>query len=350
MKSELAVSRELCAIVIEKHSDQFLEDVAWFCPYAFYLGFVPKSAVSQSTVVPQSMAMCVRPSCVRLSLKLWIRRQPHRQMLLPLVAPPLPLNQSKSPYCSTQFSAVLILSSQVHKVHKDDVHACKVPDLLLDQAFAGSVTAGRFTPAGKALFWQTSASLRKECWSSESPSKLTVFFKLKLKGSRHPSYLKGIQTALLPSKGMTFWRSKCTMSPLAGYLSARTKMLRKDAGEGLGRPVAAGVLTDMAMALQTIGFVVSSSKRTNLSWKNCTLSPLAGYLSAKPKLSRKDAGLAGVGRPVSGVLTDMAVVLHTVTCVASAVPSLTTCRMVLPAMHKFSRKVSFSFSMPNHIH
>lgn len=156
VKRDLAVSRELCATVIEKHSDQFLEDVAWFCPYAFYVGFVPKSAVSQSIVVPQSMAMCVRPSCVRLSLTLWIRRQPHRQMLLPMVAPPLPLNQSKSLYCSTQFSAVFILSSQVHKVHKDDVHACKVPDLLLDQAFAGSVTAGRFISAGKALFWQTS--------------------------------------------------------------------------------------------------------------------------------------------------------------------------------------------------
>lgn len=96
-----------------------------------------------------------------------------------------------------------------------------------------------------------------------------------------------------------------------------------------------------------------TSKGTNLSWKNCTLSPLDFYLSAQPKMFWKDAGLEGVGRPVSaGVLTDMAVVLHTVTCVASAVPSLTTCGMVLPAMHKFSRKVSFSFSssMPNHIH
>ena len=278
VKSFLAISRELCATMIEKHSDQFLEDVAWFCPYAFYVGFVPKSAVSQSTVVPQSIAMCVRPSCVRLSLKLWIRRQPHRQMLLPLVAPRLPLNQSKSLCCSTA-SAVLILSRQVHK---DDVHARKVPDLLLDQAFAGSVTAGRFISAGKALFWQTSASLRKECRSSESPSKLTVFFELKLKGSRRPSYLKGVQTVPLSSRG------------------------------------------------------------TNLSWNNCTLSPLAGYLSAKTKMS---SGLEGLGRPVAaGVLTDMAIVLQTIACVASAVPSLSTCRMVLPAMHKFKRKMAFSFS------
>ena len=212
---------------------------------------------------------------------MWVRREPRRQMLLP----PIPLNQSKSLYCSTQFSAVLVLSSQVHK---NDVHACKVPDLLLDQAFAGSVTAGRFISAGKALFWQVSASLRKECRSSESPSKLAVFFKLKLKGSRHPSYLKGVQTVPLSSRG------------------------------------------------------------TNLSWNNCTLSPLAGYLSAKTKMS---SGLEGVGRPVSaGVLTDMAIVLQKIACVASAVPSLSTCRMVLPGMRKFSRKMSFSFSMPNHIH
>ena len=273
--------------MIEKHSDQFLEDVAWFCPYAFYVGFVPKSAVSQSTVVPQSIAMCVRPSCVRLSLKLWIRRQPHRQMLLPLVAPRLPLNQSKSLCCSTA-SAVLILSRQVHK---DDVHACKVPDLLLDQAFAGSATAGRFISAGKALFWQTSASLRKECRSSESPSKLTVFFELKLKGSRRPSYLKGVQTVPLSSRG------------------------------------------------------------TNLSWNNCTLSPLASCLSAEIGMSWKDDGLEGVGRPVSaGVLTDMAMALQTIGFVAWSVPSVTTYQTVVPAKRKFSRKMSFSFSMPNHIH
>jgi len=248
-------------------------------------GIAPKSikrSVLQMTWMPQSMAPSAQAECVRLS-KMWVRREPRREMLLP----PLPLNQSKSLCCSIA-SAVLILSRQVHK---DDVHACKVPDLLLDQAFAGSVTAGRFISAGKALFWQTSASLRKECRSSESPSKLTVFFKLKLKGSRHPSYLKGVQTVPLSSRG------------------------------------------------------------TNLSWNNCTLSPLASCLSAEIKMSWKDDGLEGVGRPVSaGVLTDMAMALQTIGFVAWSVPSVTTYQTVVPAKHKFSRKMSFSFSMPNHIH
>ena len=94
-----------------------------------------------------------------------------------------------------------------------------------------------------------------------------------------------------------------------------------------------------------------SSRGTNLSWNNCTLSPLASCLSAEIKMSWKDDGLEGVGRPVSaGVLTDMAMALQTIGFVAWSVPSVTTYQTVVPAKHKFSRKMSFSFSMPNHIH
>ena len=81
-----------------------------------------------------------------------------------------------------------------------------------------------------------------------------------------------------------------------------------------------------------------SSEGAGLSCRNCTSSPsfTCGF-RPKAKMSWRDAG-----RPAS-------IRTHTIGFVASAVPSVTTYRTVIPAKSKSHGRMYSSFGMPNHI-
>ena len=84
-----------------------------------------------------------------------------------------------------------------------------------------------------------------------------------------------------------------------------------------------------------------SSKSAGLSCRNCTASPsFACCVRPKAKMSWRDAGFEGLGRPA--LICTQSAWLHRLLPVTSY-------RTVIPAKHKSHGRPYFSFGMPNHI-